>query len=324
MRAGRWLVGLLGAAWLAGAAQAQTAWPSRPIRLIVPFPAGGALDTVGRVAAQALGERLDTQIVVENRGGASGAIGVSEAVRAAPDGYTLVFASSDTLTILPLLRRKLPFDPVRDLTPVAKVADSHLLIAVHPSVPAHNIRELVELSRARPGTLRYATPGNGTVHHLAFENFKLLTGADISMVPFSGGGPATAAVMGGHVEVLITGFNVFKSVLGGQLRALAVARPGARTSLMPSVPTMAESGLPEYRASSWFGVFGPAGLPAEIGNRVGRELVAISATPEFQQKVTAVGGDAGGLPRDEFVRFLAAESRYWQRIVEATGIRLED
>ncbi len=319
------LQAMLAAGLLAAAlpAMSQGAWPARPIRLIVPFPAGGALDTVGRVTAQALAERLDTSVVVENRGGASGAIGVNEAARAAPDGHTLVFASSDTLTILPLLRRNLPFDPVRDLAPVAKVADSYLMFAVHPSVPVNSIRELIELSKAKPGSLRYATPGNGTVHHMSFEYFNLLTGAQISQVPFNGGGPATAAVIGGHVEVLITGFNVFKSVLAGQLRGLAVAKP-TRSTLMPAVPSMAESGVADYRASSWFGVFGPAGLPNDIALRVGRELVAIAATPEFQQKVTAVGGDAGGLPRDEFVRFLAAESRYWQKIIEATHIRLDD
>ena len=302
---------------------AQGNYPAKPIRLIVPFPAGGALDSVGRVAALALGERLGVQVVVDNRGGASGAIGVAEGVRAPADGYTLIFASSDTITILPLLRHNLPFDPTRDLAPVAKVADSYLMFAAHPSVPVHSIRDMVDLSRAKPGTLRYATPGNGTVHHMSFEYFNLLTGAQITHVPFTGGGPATASVMGGHVEILITGFNVYKSVLAGNLNGLAVAKP-TRSVLMPAVPTMAESGVPDYTASSWFGVFGPTGLPSEIATRLGRELVAIAATADFQQHVTAGGGDAGGLPRDEFVSFLANESRRWQKVISLTHIKLED
>jgi tripartite-type tricarboxylate transporter receptor subunit TctC len=312
----------LALALLATGAEAQ-AWPAKPIRLIIPFPAGGALDSVGRVAAAALSERLAVQVVVDNRGGASGAIGVADGAHALPDGYTLIFASSDTVTILPLLRRDLPFDVARDLSPVAKLADSFLMIAVHPSVPAQSIQELIALARSRPGALRYASPGAGTVHQISFEYFNLLAGTQITHVPFKGGSAATAAVMGGHVEVLITGFNVHKAVLGGQLRGLAVAKP-TRSPLMPEIPTMAQSGIADYTASSWFGIFGPAGLPEAIRSRLGRELMAIASTEDFQQHVIRVGGDAEGIAGDDFVRYLKRESERWQRIIALTHVQLDN
>jgi tripartite-type tricarboxylate transporter receptor subunit TctC len=299
------------------------AWPARPIRMIVPFPAGGALDTVGRVAAQALSDRLGVQIVVDNRGGASGVIGVSDAVRAQPDGYTLLFTSSDTITILPLLRKDLPFDVAKDITPVAKVADVYMMFAAHPGFKAQSIKELIDMAKAKPGEIRYASVGNGTVHHITFEYFNDRAGVKIAHIPFKGGAPAVTATIGGHVEMLISGVNIFKNVQNGQLRGLAVAKE-TRSALLPNVPTMIESGIPDFVASSWFGVFGPAGLPSAIGSRVGRELVTIAATPEFQQRVAAVGGEAGPLPQDEFVKFMASESRRWQRIIETTKVKIED
>lgn len=305
-----------------GMASAQ-AWPSRPIRLIIPFPAGGALDTVGRVTAQALSERLGTQVVVDNRGGASGAIGVAELARAAADGNTLGFASSDTLTILPLLRKDLPFDVTRDFTPVAKVADVYMLLAVHPKFPAQSLKDLIEMAKAKPGEIRYASVGNGTVHHITFEYLNSRAGTRIAHIPFKGGSPAVAAAIGGHVEVLISGVNIFKTIQSGQLRALAVAK-ATRSPLLPAVPTLIESGFPDFIAASWFGVLGPAGLPEAATTRIGNEIAAITAVPAFQQRVAAVGGEPGALGQKDFVKYMADDLQRWRRIVEITKIKLDD
>lgn len=316
------LSGALAVPLVAGPAFAQ-AWPSKPVRLIVPFPPGGALDTVGRVTAQSLSERLGAQVVVDNRGGASGAIGVAELARAQPDGYTLTFASSDTFTILPLLRKDLPFDVTRDFTPVAKVADMYMLLAVHPKFAAHSIKDLIEMAKARPGEIRYASVGNGTVHHITFEYFNSRAGTKITHIPFKGGSPATAAAIGGHVEVLISGVNIFKTIQSGQLRALAVAK-ATRSTLLPSVPTLIESGFPDFIAASWFGVLGPAGVPDGIVSRLGSEIAAITALPEFQQRVSAVGGEPGALGQKDFVRHMASDLQRWRQIVEITKIKLDD
>lgn len=298
-------------------------WPSRPVRMIIPFPAGGALDTVGRVTAIALSEKLGQQVVVDNRGGASGAIGVAEVARAPADGYTLTFASSDTFTILPLLRKDLPFDVNKDFTPVAKVADMYMMLAVHPKFQAQSIRELIDMAKARPGELRYASVGNGTVHHITFEYFNSRAGTKIAHIPFKGGSPATTAAIGGHVEVLISGVNIFKSIQSGQLRALAVAK-ATRSTLLPSVPTLIESGFPDFIAASWFGVLGPAGLPDAVASRLGSEIAAITALPEFQQRVAAVGGEPGALGQKEFVRYWTSDMQRWRNIIEITKIKFED
>jgi tripartite-type tricarboxylate transporter receptor subunit TctC len=301
---------------------AQT-WPAKPIRMIIPFPAGGALDTVGRVTAQALSERLGVQVVVDNRGGASGAIGAQEAARAAPDGYSLMFASSDTLTLLPILRKDLPFDAVRDFTPVAKVADMYMLMAVHPKFAAQTLKDLIDMAKAKPGELRYASVGNGTVHHITFEYFNARAGTKIAHIPFKGGSPAVTAALGGHVEVLISGVNIFKTIQSGQLRGLAVAK-ATRSTLLPELPTLIESGFPDFVASSWFGVMGPAGLPEAIANRLGAEIASITALPEFQQRVAAVGGEPGALGQKEFVKHMASESQRWRHIIETTKIKLDE
>ena len=306
----------------AGLAVAQS-WPARPVRMVIPFPAGGALDTVGRVTAIALSDRLGQQVVVDNRGGASGAIGVAEVARAAADGYTLTFASSDTFTILPLLRKDLPFDVNKDFTPVAKVADMYMLLAVHPKFPVQSIKELIDMAKAKPGELRYASVGNGTVHHITFEYFNSRAGTKIAHIPFKGGSPATTAAIGGHVEVLISGVNIFKTIQSGQLRALAVAK-ATRSSLLPSVPTLIESGFPDFVASSWFGVLGPAGLPEAVATRLGNEIAAVTALPEFQQRVAAVGGEPGALGQKEFMRYWASDMQRWRGIIDITKIKLED
>lgn len=297
-------------------------YPLRPIRLIVTFPPGGAVDTVGRVLARGLSERLGVNVPVDNRGGASGTIGVQEAIRAQPDGYTLMMASSDTLTVLPLLRA-VPFNVDRDLTPIAKVSDIYFLFGANPKLPVGSIKELVELAKRRPGELRFSSAGTGTTLHMSFEYFKHLAGADIRHIPFNGGAPATLAAIGGHVELVSTGVNVVKTVLSGQLRGLAVSKP-TRSSLLPDVPTLIESGYPDFAYSSWFGVFAPARLPEALAERLSAEVVALASDEGFKKQVLAVGAEASPLTRRELRQHMAEESERWRKVVAATGIKLAE
>lgn len=304
------------------AAFAQT-WPSRPIRIVVPLPPGGAVDTVARVAAAGLSERLAVPVVIENRGGATGTLGVTEAVRAPADGHTLLFASADTLVILPQVRKNVPFDVERQLTPVAKVADVYLLFAATPGFAARSMKELIEQAKAKPGAIGVATAGNGTLHHLTLEYVNQLAGVKLAHVPFNGGAPASAAVIGGHVEVLISGLNVFKAVQSGQIRGIAVAKQ-TRSALLPDLPTLGESGYGGIVSSSWFGVLGPAGLPPAVTSRLSEALVAIASSAKFGEQLLALGAEAGAMGQAEFAGFIAAESRRWRAVIDAAGLRLEE
>lgn len=296
-------------------------YPSKPIRMIVPFPAGGGLDTVGRVVARALSERLSVAVAVDNRGGASGVIGVDLGVRAIPDGYTILFTSSDTLTVLPLMR-KVPFDAPKDLVPIAKVADLYIVFTVHPKVPAQTLGELIALAKSKPGQVRFASPGLGSVSHMTFEMFKARAGIDIQHIPFNGGGPAQIAALGGQVEVLSGGINLFKVINAGQLRGLAVSQ-SKRSTLLPAVPTVAESGFPNFDLGSWFGFFVPSGVPRDIVSFLTKEMAAVASTPEFKQQVGAVGGEAGFLAGEDFDKYLKSESAKWRQVVDVAKVKLD-
>lgn len=291
--------------------------------MVVPLPPGGAVDTVARVTAAGLSERLGVPILIDNRGGASGTIGVMEAVRSQPDGHTLLFASADTLVILPQVRKSLPFDTARDLTAITKVSDVYLVFAANPKFPAQSMKELIEQARAKPGEIGVASAGNGTLHHITIEYLNGQAGVKLAHVPYSGGGPAAAAVIGGHVPVLISGINIFKAIQAGQLRGLAVAKE-TRSALLPAIPTLEEVGYKGMVSSSWFGVFGPAGLPAAIASRINKELLAVASAPKFQQQVAALGADAGPLGQDEFVAFIANDARRWRQVVETARIKLDE
>jgi tripartite-type tricarboxylate transporter receptor subunit TctC len=319
----RRILGSLGAAAalaMCGPALAQK-YPDKPIRMIVPFPPGGGLDTVARVVASALSKQLGVSVVVDNKGGASGAIGVDIAVRAPADGYTILFASSDTLTILPLMK-KLPFDTARDLRPLAKVADLYIVFATNPSVPAQNVQELIALAKAKPGQLRFASPGVGSVSHMTFEGFKLRTGTDIQHVPFNGGGPAQFAVIGNQLEILSGGANLYKVINAGQLRGMAISSP-TRNPLLPNVPTLIESGLKDFELSSWFGFFVGANTPDHMAVTLQNALRETTQTEDFKQQVAAVGGVPAYSAGKEFGDFMENESARWKVIVDGAKIRMD-
>lgn len=304
-----------------GATANAQEYPDKPIRMIIPFPPGGGLDTIGRVVAAELSKQLSVSVVVDNRGGASGAIGVEAAVRAPSNGYTILFTSSDTLTILPLLR-KLPFDTAKDLRPLAKVADLYIVFATNPSVPVKSVRDLVTLAKAEPGKLRFASPGIGSVSHMTFEGFKLLTGTDIQHVPYNGGGPAQVAVMGDQVEILSGGANLYKVIGAGKLRGISISS-AVRNPLLPDVPTLVESGLKDYVFGSWFGFFVGAHTPDPIVAKLQAALQETTQTREFKEMVEAGGGVPAYLAGKDFSDYIANESVRWKEIVNKANIDME-
>jgi len=301
---------------LPGAAQE---YPARAVRLIVPFPPGGGTDYFGRILAQTLGENLGATFVVDNRGGAGGIIGTDLAARSKPDGYTILLVSTSH-AINPSLHRKLPFDPVRDFAPVTMLAAGPLLLVVHPSLPARNVRELIALAKARPGMLTVASAGNGTPPHLAVELFKTLARVDMVHVPYKGNGPAYTDLISGQVPVMFPSIaTALPIVKSGRVRALAVTTV-ARSRIAPELPTLSEAGVPGYELSSWYGLLAPAGTPATIVGRLQQEIARIFGAAELREKLMAQGVEPLANAPDAFAKALAAEIAKWNKLAQAAGI----
>jgi len=315
-----WLAGALFA--LASGATAQ-GYPSKPIRLLMPYPAGGATDIVGRALGQRLSAVLGQSVVVDNRPGASALVGTEAAARAAPDGYTLVMATS-TNAINQTLNPKLPHDLVKDFEPIALVAHAVQLLVVHPSVPARSVRELVALARARPGQLSYASSGSGTSGHIAMETLKRAAAVDLVHVPYKGGAPALNDVLGGQVATMFT--NVVASlphVKNARLRALGVSS-AQRSLLAPDVPTVAESGYPGFEVTAWFGIMAPAGTPKDILQRLGAEVGKLLQQAEMRDRFLALGAEPASLRTPgEFGEFIRANILHWAKMIRETGARPE-
>jgi tripartite-type tricarboxylate transporter receptor subunit TctC len=303
-------------------ALAQSVYPAKPIRLINPFPPGGGASIIGRVIAQELTERLGQSVVFDNRGGAGGIIGMEIAARAAPDGYTLTMATASTVTINPLLT-KVPFDPIRDFTPVSHVSNVPLILVVHPSVTAKSTREFIALLKAQPGKLNFASSGKGTISHLAGELFKNSAGVNMVHVPFRGGGPALVDVLGGQVQLNFA--NMLSSlphVKGNRLRGLAVTS-AKRSGAIPELPTVAESALPGYEVVQWNGVLAPARVPAAIVARLNSEIERILALPEMKSRLAADGADpAGGAP-EKFSAFIRTDIDKWAKVIKAAKVQID-
>ncbi len=322
----RWflIVGLLSLI-ITGSACAQPtngAYPTKPIRLINPFPPGGGATIMGRVIAQELTERLGQSVVFDNRGGAGGIIGMEIAARSSPDGYTLTMATASTVTIHPLLS-KVPFDPVKDFAPVSHESNVPLLLVVHPSVPAKSAKEFIALLKAQPGKLNFASSGKGTISHLAGELFKNSAGITMVHVPFRGGGPALIDLLGGQVQVNFA--NILSSLphaKGGRLRALAVTS-AKRSSAIPELPTVAEAALPGYEVVQWNGVLAPARVPAEIIARINTEIERILALPEMKSRLAADGADPAGGPPGKFAAFIRADIEKWAKVIKAANVQVD-
>jgi len=319
MRACKLVIGLLAAATLPAAAQQ---YPDRPIRLVVPYAPGGGTDLTSRLIALRLTESFKQQVIVDNRAGGASNIGAEITARSAPDGYTIMMAGI-SFSINVSIFSKLGYDPIKDFDPVSLVATVPLIVVVHPSVPATNIKELIALARAKPGTLNYASGGAGTANHIAGELFKYMTGTDIVHVPYKGGGPALADVVGGQVQLL---FNTMTSTVGfmnsGKLRALAVT--GKRRSPgVPNLPTVAEAGVPGYDVGAWFGIVVPRGTPRAIVNKLNSEIVRIARLPEARDQFVAQGAEAIGSTPEEFSKHLHVEIDKWAKVAKAAKMRAE-
>jgi tripartite-type tricarboxylate transporter receptor subunit TctC len=314
---------LLGLTFLAAAAAAIAAdYPSRPIRLVVPYPPGGGTDTVARPLAQKLTESIGQPIVVDNRGGASEIIGTEVVARSAPDGYTLLM-TTNAFAINVALGRKLPYDPARDFAPVSRLITTPFMLVAHPSLPARTVPELIALAKSQPGKLNYAALGSGTPHQLAMEWFKALAGVDIVAVPYKGVGPGLAAVSAGEVQLMLTGLTAgLAQVKGAKMRALAVTT-AKRSPAAPDVPTVAEAGFPDYDALAWYGLLVPAGTPSDVIARLNAEIAKALAAPDLRQRLANIGVDpAPGTPA-ELQQLIADETQLWTKVIKAAGIKAE-
>ena len=300
---------------------AQT-YPARPVRLIVAFAPGGVTDTFARLMGQKLSERFGQQFFVENITGATGNIGTGLAAKAVPDGYTLLFAFS-SYVVNPTLFNKIPYDPNKDFEPVTLAVNSTTVVTIHPSVPAKSVKDLVALIRANPGKYSYSSAGAGTQAHLAGEQFRLSFSLDLVHVPFSGGGPAIAAVVGGHTPI---GFGSpaasIPQIKEGNVRALAITSK-TRSQILPDVPTMTEAGYPEIEGDSWVGVLVPAGTPKDIISLLHREIVGIIALPDIKSRLAELGYDPVASSPEEFATRIKVEIENWAKVVRAANIKAE-
>jgi tripartite-type tricarboxylate transporter receptor subunit TctC len=313
---------VLGCVLTATIAQAQQPYPSRPLRLILPFPPGGSTDLLGRALAERLGESLRQPVVPENRPGAGGNVGAEAAARSAPDGYTLVLCAP-SLAISPSLYRKLNYDPLRDLVPVALVATIPNLLVVHPSVPVRTLAELAQHARTNPGKLNFGTGGPGTSNQLAADMFRSLTKTEIVLVPYKGAETAMLAVLSGQVQMVVIGTPASTThVKSGKLRALALLGK-ERYPDLPDVPTAAESGMPEFEVDTWYGVLAPAGVPREIVARLNGDLVRIMRAPEMRERLAPMGIQPLASTPEEFGAFLQNEVARWGKVVREAGAQVE-
>jgi tripartite-type tricarboxylate transporter receptor subunit TctC len=313
-------------AFTAGAQPTSTgsgqAYPSRPVRIVSIFPPGGGNDTLCRIVAQKLTERLKQQFLVDNRVGANGIVGTEVVARAAPDGYTFTLIPSGH-AVNATLYKKLPYDSIRDFTAITLVAWSPLVLAGHPSLPAKNVKELVALAKARPGQLTYVSSGVGSSGHLGGALFDTLTGTKMVHIPYKGMAPAITDLISGQVSLTFgTSLSVVPHVRTGRLRALATT--GAqRSTALPELPTVAEAGVPGYEASLWYGFIGPARIPAEIVQRLNAEIVAVLALPDVRERLTGQGVEARSSTAEEFSRLLASDVERWAKVVQRAGIKPE-
>jgi tripartite-type tricarboxylate transporter receptor subunit TctC len=299
---------------------AQNGYPSRPIRLIVPSAAGGGTDFTARTIGQKLTESLGQTVIVDNRSGAAGNIGVEIAAKSNPDGYTLVMPIT-SFPINPHLYPKLPFDTLKDFAPVVLASSAPLFLVINPSIPAKSVNELIAVAKAKPGQLNYANSGNGTTAHLAGELLKKMAGVNLVSVPYKGGGPAVIDLIAGRVQIYFSTIPAaLAHVQAGKLRGLAVTTT-KRVNLIPDVPTVAESGLPGFEVVGWFGIFAPAATPKPIISKLNKEINELLRSPETQQRFASQGLIPGGGTPEELGKFLRAELTKWGALIREAGIQ---
>ena len=312
---------LLACALLLASDACAQAWPSRPIKLVVPFPPGGSTDIFARPIAQKLSEALKQQVVVENRGGAGGTIGADAVAKSPPDGYTLLMGHIGTLAVAPSLYPALPYDPQKHFAPVGMVATVANVLVVNPAVAAKTVPELIALAKGAPDKLTYSSGGNGSAAHIAVELFKLRTGTRIVHVPYKGTAPSVTDLVGGQVSMTMTGVPpVLEFIRGGRLRALGVSSL-ARIDALPEVPTIAQAGVAGFEATQWYGIVAPAGTPAPVIARLNAELRTILESADMRERLASLGAIADPSTPEQFAQRIAAERVRWREVVEAARIQ---
>ncbi len=302
---------------------ASQQYPNRPIRMLVGFPPGGGTDIVGRIVAQKLSENLGQQIIVENRGGATGMLAAELAAKAAPDGYTIMMAHIAAISILPSLHPKMPYDAAKDFAPITLAAIGPNLLVVHPSLPVKSVKDLIALAKARPGQLHYASPGGGSVQHLSGELFKLQAKVDMLHIPYKGSGQSIVDLIAGHVQL---NFDAVPVVLGhtrqGRLRALAVTSE-RRSALLPDIPTVNESGVPGFDMGTWWGLVAPAAVNKDIVAKLHAEAAKVLKLPDVRERLGNVGAEPGGNTPEQFGAFIRSETAKYARIVKDANIKID-
>lgn len=313
----------LAVAGLIPAAALSQAYPSKPIRLIVPFPAGGGVDYIGRITGKGISERLGQQVIVENRAGANAILGLEVLKAAPPDGYTIAAASAGPLAVNPFIYKKLPHDTLNDFTQIANMVNFPLLLVSHPSLPVKNVKELIALARARPGEITYSSPGVGNSSHLAGELFNSMAKVKILQVPYKGMAPAVLSTLSGETQIIYASIPpVLPLVRAGKVRALGVGN-AKRVPSLPDFPTIAESGVPGYEAYAWAGMIGPARLPRDIVQRLNQAIVATLNQKDVIDRMLADGTVPTPSSPEEFTAYMKAELKKWGAVVKLAGIKPE-
>ena len=298
-------------------------YPSKPVRIVAPFAPGSTIDIIGRIVAPKLSEALGQPVLVDNRAGAGGMLGMDAVAKAPPDGHTVAIGALGPLAMNPALYTKTPFDPVRDFAAVSLLATGPVAIAVHPSVPAKNVKELVELAKRQPGQLNFGSPGVGTSPHLTGELVKMLTGADIVHVPYKGNAEALIDLVSGRVSIVFTGVPPVVPLLkAGRVRLLATTGR-QRTAQLPDVPTIAEAGLPAAQVLIWYGVVAPIATPKEVVARLNREIVRVMQAPDIREKFSQQGIDPETSTPEQFAQLIREEYARWTKVIRTIGIKLE-
>jgi tripartite-type tricarboxylate transporter receptor subunit TctC len=298
-------------------------YPAKPVRVIVPYPPGGGNDNLARIFSTELGKRTGQSFVVENKPGAGTLIGSEAAAKAAPDGYTLLLSSIVTHALAPALYARMPYDPMKDFVAVTTLAVAPTVLVVNKDFPAKSVAELIALAKANPGKYTYASGGNGTTPHISGEIFKSMTGVDLLHVPYKGGGPAIADLVGGRIDMMFdTAASAMPHVRSGNLRAIAIATP-TRHPDFPDLPTFAEQKLPDYSINSWYSLHAPAGTPPEVVDKLYREVVVVLAQPDVKERLRTLNADPGGMPPDKFAAFVKAEHDRYGTVIRKANIKAE-
>jgi len=296
-------------------------YPMKPLRIIVGFVAGGGSDFIARLVAQKITEPLGRSVIVENRPGAGGAIATEYVAKVPADGYTLLLNSAGPNGIIPAISPKTPYDPIKDFDAITQVVSMPFVMAVHPSLPVKNIKDLIALARARPGQLNFGSAGHGSTNHLVSEMLKMMAHIDMTHVPYKGVSAAMTDVIAGQIQVMSGDLTtILPQAKSGKLRAIAVTS-GKRSSLVPDIPTIAESGVPGYDTSGWFGVVAPAGTPRAILERLNNEMVKGITTPDSRERLSTLGGDVVASSIADFAAFMRADNAKWAKVVAAAGLR---